>query len=235
MAADKANGVHLVGSIPLSSTEEVFRTVCKTLPGRFKRLPDGETGSRTNFLEWQLSLLDPRLTDPVYGVPGSESYADDQAEELLKGLQHFQTHYEDHALESYAIFKGLRDEGVIPENVRFQVGLPTPVTAVSLMIRSEMRDKVEPFYERAVLESLRHIQDKIPASDLAIQWDSVTEIMFSLGEPTMFNLLPWFEPVYEGVAARFARLVASVADGVEVGLHLCYGISPSPASAYHVG
>ncbi len=39
-------GVLLVGSMPLSSVEEVFTEACAALPGRLHCIPDGEKGSR---------------------------------------------------------------------------------------------------------------------------------------------------------------------------------------------
>jgi len=50
-------GVHLVGSVPLSGAEEVFRTASAILGERLRRLPDGETGDRTNRFGWQIHVL----------------------------------------------------------------------------------------------------------------------------------------------------------------------------------
>ena len=49
--------VHLVGSIPLNSAEEVFCTVCNKIGDNVKRLPDGETGQRTNWIFFQRQML----------------------------------------------------------------------------------------------------------------------------------------------------------------------------------
>ena len=38
--------VHLVGSVPLASEEEVFRTTSAILDTRLRKIPDGETGRR---------------------------------------------------------------------------------------------------------------------------------------------------------------------------------------------
>ena len=48
-------GVHLVGSIPLANAEEVFRTTSSLLGERLRRIPDGETGVRTNWIGWQFT------------------------------------------------------------------------------------------------------------------------------------------------------------------------------------
>ena len=45
--------IHVVGSVPLPSTENVFRAINAALDGRVNRLPDGETGNRCNWVQWQ--------------------------------------------------------------------------------------------------------------------------------------------------------------------------------------
>ena len=53
-------GAHLVGSIPLASAEDVFRTVSDTLGDRLRRVPDGETGARADWIVWQYAVLSAR-------------------------------------------------------------------------------------------------------------------------------------------------------------------------------
>ena len=43
-------GVHLVGSVPLSDSSEVFRTAGSILGDRLLRMPDGEIGVRSNWI-----------------------------------------------------------------------------------------------------------------------------------------------------------------------------------------
>src|SRR5262245_20253969 len=42
--------VHLVGSVPLSNAHEVFATVSGALGPRLLRIPDGETGERSDWI-----------------------------------------------------------------------------------------------------------------------------------------------------------------------------------------
>ena len=44
--------VHLVGSVPLKNAREVFETVCAALGPKLKRVPDGETGERSDWITW---------------------------------------------------------------------------------------------------------------------------------------------------------------------------------------
>ena len=64
-AQAQPRGVHLVGSVPLNNAEEVFRAASSTLGDRLRRVPDGETGVRTNWIGWQLNYLaqNPHLED----------------------------------------------------------------------------------------------------------------------------------------------------------------------------
>ena len=43
-----SRNVHLVGSVPLANAHEVFVTVSAALGRRLLRIPDGETGERTD-------------------------------------------------------------------------------------------------------------------------------------------------------------------------------------------
>src|SRR5437762_4819541 len=57
---DAAQGVHLVGSIPVANAEEAFRTVAGSLGDWLWRLPDGETGPRGDWIVWQYPLFSSR-------------------------------------------------------------------------------------------------------------------------------------------------------------------------------
>src|SRR4051794_5296705 len=44
--------VYLVGSVPMADAAQVFETVGATLGRRIKRIPDGETGERGDWITW---------------------------------------------------------------------------------------------------------------------------------------------------------------------------------------
>jgi hypothetical protein len=50
-------GAHLVGSVPLASSEEVFRVAASILGGHLRRIPDGETGVRSGWIGWQRAVF----------------------------------------------------------------------------------------------------------------------------------------------------------------------------------
>ncbi len=49
--------IYLVGSVPLANARTVFETVSAALGPRLKRIPDGETGERINWVFWQEALF----------------------------------------------------------------------------------------------------------------------------------------------------------------------------------
>jgi hypothetical protein len=207
--------VHLVGSIPLTTTNEVFTRLSRTFSNRLLRIPDGETGKRDYFVRWQISVfsLSPSVLKPHFLPEGAAS---------PPGPINLQpVEYDDYALESYKEFCALRDQGVIPPGVRFQVSLPTPLNVIALYIKAEHAAEVEALYEKLLLAASRKIQDNIPKEDLAIQWDCALE--FGMLEGVPFAGEPWFSPLKEGIVERMARLGESVGDGVQMGYHLCYG------------
>ena len=49
--------LHFVGSIPLESSEDVFRHLSKEVGPFLRRIPDGETGERTLWIKFQQQML----------------------------------------------------------------------------------------------------------------------------------------------------------------------------------
>lgn len=86
------------------------------------------------------------------------------------------TRYDEAAIASYQLFADLKAQGLIPKHVRFQVGMPTPLSVVAGFVMDQYRATVEPLYEQQLITALRNIQAAIPADQLAIQIEVVTEI-----------------------------------------------------------
>ena len=53
-------GMHLVGSVPLPSADDVFRTMSAAVGDRLRRMADGETGARADWIVWQYPVLSSR-------------------------------------------------------------------------------------------------------------------------------------------------------------------------------
>jgi hypothetical protein len=214
--------VHLVGSIPLADEEAVFRAAAATLGDRVKRIPDGETGVRANWIGWQAAVFarNPSLevvpdSDKDYGLrvryrlrPGTSASA----------VSFDRLGYADAARTSYAAFARLKQEGTIARSTRFQVCLPTPLAPITSFLAPESRAAVEPAYEAQLLAELAEICAAIPHDQVAIQWD--TAIEFGILEGVMPTHLA--DPQRE-IVDRLVRLGGQVPADVELGYHLCYG------------
>lgn len=215
-------GVHLVGSVPLSDANEVFKTAGSILGGHLLRVPDGETGVRSNWIRWQSALFyentvfettegtqDAYRPRPQVGVrPDGE----------LTETSFGRLGYADAAISSYQEFARLKKTGDLPPHVQFQVSLPTPLAPVSSFVTLADRAVVEPVYESVMLSELAEIIESIPRQVLAIQWDVAVE--FSILEGVMPSHL---EDNEAGIVERLLRLGSHVPDDVSLGYHLCYG------------
>lgn len=219
MAGHGKREVLLVGSVPLGSAEEVFATCAHALHGQVKRLPDGETGPRTNWIAWQRALLagNPALQQ----LPSAGPFPVFVLNPAHRGPVAFGAlGYAKAAQESYAVFRRLRDAGRIPSGLRFQVSLPTPLAVVAQYIEASAQSAVEGPYAERLLAEAREIAAAIPHADLAVQWDVAVEFAVLEGIRRVH-----FQPVYEGVVDRLCALRGAIPDDIEMGFHLCYGDS----------
>ena len=215
-------GVHLNGSIPLADANEVFRVTSSILGERLHRIPDGETGVRTNWIGWQIDVF-TRNPSLEFIPPDPNGYAFLPNFKLRPGatgddLIFDSLGYADAALTSYEVFSQLKQAGVIPNQYRFQVSLPTPQAPVTAFIVDEEQAIVQPVYDRALFAELDRIASGIPHDELAIQWDVAIE--FGLLEGVAFTS---YAHVKTSVIEQLVRLGNQVPEDVELGYHLCYG------------
>jgi hypothetical protein len=224
--AVRPKGAHLVGSVPLESSEQVFRTAAATLGAHLERIPDGETGERTTWIAWQGPHL---AAHPQFEVeePPPGQYAPLRRVRLRPGVAADDVSFDGGlgyaaaARDSYQTFARLLEDGVIPAHMRFQVSLPTPLAPVCQFISHRDQAAVEPAYERQMIRELQEICEPIPEERLAVQWDVAIEMGMWEGLDGLFQ--PWFEPVREGIIDRLARCAEATPSPVQMGFHLCYG------------
>ena len=215
-------GMHLVGSVPLPSADDVFRTMSAAVGDRLRRMADGETGARADWIVWQYPVLSSR---PQFEVapPTQDFY---KALPRLKlregdagtGVEFGSLGYAEAAQGSYRTFRQLKREGVVPAGCRFQVSLPTPLAPIAAFVAASDQAAVEQVYERAMVAEVEAILDAIPHEQLAIQWDANFEFAMLEGE-----MRAWFPDVKSGILERLIRLSRLVPDEVELGFHFCYG------------
>jgi hypothetical protein len=223
----------LVGSVPAGSTEEAFRAGAAHFGDMVFALPDGETGPRSTWVGYERETLlrpspavsvvaettsptgIPRHTyeSPVFRVrPGASSVAFGSWPRI------------DDAIASYQVFTALRRAGVIPQGLRFQVGLPFPVSALNGLRADFAADYPVAVagFTALVERELARLLAAIPAADLAIQWDIAFETLDIEG------VVPWTprEGGWERFAAAVEALPRLIPGDALVGYHLCYGTSP---------
>jgi hypothetical protein len=228
--ADAKSWAHLVGSVPLPDADTVFRTVSDAWGPHLRRISDGETGRRGRWIWFQREMLEqhpamePDLDEPPYALYQWDG-------QLLRETRYmrfrssvdpaavdFPTGYVEAALESFDLYARLQGEGVIPQDVLFQVSLPTPMATAYMYVSPSARDAYIPAYERSLLAAVDQILASTPHDRLSIQWDICQEVL-------LFEDYFPHRPVdyKEQVFAELARLGSAMPETVDLGYHLCYG------------
>jgi DNA-binding PadR family transcriptional regulator len=184
------------------------------------RIPDGETGIRSRWSSWTAPTYEHapglELVDPPPGsyTPWLQVRLVIEPEALVLGRLGFAAA----AIDSYAVFAALVEDGVIPGKVRFQVCLPSPVAPMIVLVEEGSRLAVETAHVRRLHAEIAEILDAVPHDRLAIQWDVCQDVGSWEGVYP-----PYFEDREDGVIRRLAACTAAVPDDVELGFHFCYG------------
>ena len=217
-----AHGAHLVGSVPLASAEAVFTAVAGAIGDRLRRMPDGETGPRSDWIVWQLPVF---TAQPGLEVvpPGPDSWRPLPRIRVEDGVHPESVKfgplgYAEAAIASYRVFARLKRDGRVPVATRFQVCLPTPLAPISAFVVPEHQPRLEPAYEARLLDELALVLREVPHEQLAVQWD--TNFEFGMLEG-VFRV--WFDDVKGAILERLLRLARHVPADVELGYHFCYG------------
>jgi hypothetical protein len=221
--AGRPNGAHLVGSVPLPNAEAVFRASADHLGDRLRRVPDGETGPRLDWIVWQLQRF---MADPQFEVipPGPRNYAPNPRVALREGVSTDDFDfgalgYAESAISSFELFSELQASGDLPSHWRFQVSLPTPFAPISAFVVPGLELTLEAAYETAMEREIEQIAAVVSHERLAFQWDTAAE--FGILEEVF---PPYFEgDVRQGVLDRLIRYSTWVPADIELGYHLCYG------------
>jgi hypothetical protein len=210
--------VHFVGSVGLDSPPEVFAAIGEHCGPYLKRVPDGEPGGRRLWISWQVPVL---RANPALAPIGPGLVPLKLADGVDASDIHFgELGYAREARPGYEDFLAARRAGQIPEHVRFQVSLPTPLAVIMPFVQQPDAQQVYPAYEAAMLREVERIGATLPHEDLAIQWDVCLEMVAWDGRSDNARAFPGMEEVFAG---NFARLGAAVPADVELGFHLCYG------------
>ena len=232
MGARVTSDLLLVGSLPADSAERALRAASELFGDMVFALPDGETGARAAWVGYEREqLVRPHpdvetvaVTDSPTGIP-RHAY-ETPVFRIRDGVT--ELHWDswpriDEAIASYQLFSTLRDEGVIPAGLRFQVCLPFPSSALNGFKADFASDYpvAERGFEDLVARELVRLTGEIPAADLAIQWDVCYEVL------DLEGVLAWTaDEAWERFTGPVARLTPLIPEEVLVGYHLCYGTFP---------
>ena len=233
-----SNELLLIGSAPLETAEDVFKTVGAPLADALGSVPDGEVGERrwwVHRLSYQVFNGHPDLETIRRPLPdnGVERLVPHDRTDTWQfkvkpgvpvvrfGNPGWRLGFTSDAIHSYFVFKTLRQQGVLPKHVRFQISLPL----VNSVLPKERfpapgdLEKIRTGYEQALAAEIAMITSRLPHDDIALQWDCSWEITDVYG--AIKDADP--EGAIERNVGQIRRLSAIVPERVQLGIHLCFG------------
>jgi hypothetical protein len=234
-----ASDLLLVGSIPLDTPQEVFRAFGAPLGKYLHSMPDGEVGPRRHWISrvhYQVLAAHPEL-DVVQRPAADENGVEQQfprnaadawwfkvkdgVPQVRFGDPGWRLGYARDAINSYFVFSVMKEKGVLPKHLRFQVSIPMVNSVLPPRIFPDPKDldRIRPGYEVATRAEIAKIVEKIPASDLAIQWDCSTEVQDAYGGIPGFPL----EGAIERNLIEVRNLSPHIPADVALGYHFCFG------------
>jgi hypothetical protein len=237
----------ILGSIPLDTAEEVFRWVGGSgLVPHVAGVPDGEVGDRSYWIvgvAYRVFNGHPDIETVKFParVDGVENWkpknmqdmwsfkVKDGVKEVRFGDPGRRLGYARDAIESYFVFRTLREKGVFPADMRFQVCLPMSFSTYSGMFREypEGYSALADGFDDAMIAEIARIAEKIPPRDLMFQFDSTTESVALTVPPggAMRHGMKAPQNVdMASIAKRsIGRLSAAVPRDALMGYHLCIG------------
>jgi len=224
--------VHLVGSVPLRDVREVFTTVSGALGQCLKRMPDGETGERSDWITWLEPAFaeNPALekSDELFRVHATGTARVRyklRAGKTVDDVQFDNLFYADIAKASYAEFAALKTQGVILKHVRFQIDLVPAHSVIWLFLQDDLHQPLDPIYNEALKREIDKIAAVLPHDQIAIQFDVASAVFARLqrGEPSTYG------KTRADMLASFSRILTALANHVpgdiELLFHFCYGDS----------
>jgi hypothetical protein len=227
-----ARDVYLVGSVPMASATEVFEKVSAALGSRIKRLPDGETGERGDWITW----LEPTFSaNPALQKSGEffRVHASGTGRERYglkpgfrpEDVRFDNLFYADIAKLSYADFKRLKDAGKIPAGTKFQVDLVPAHSVIWLFLVDALHAPLDPVYNDAVKREIDKIAAAIPHDELAIQFDVASAVFARLERNEASSYGRSKAELQETFSTIVVDLGNRVPADVDLLYHLCYGDS----------
>src|SRR5437764_5984604 len=224
--------VHLVGSVPGESAAEVFEKVSAALGPHLKRIPDGETGERADWIVWlepvfanspaleksdELFRLHATATPRIrYRLKPGRSAADVRFDNLF---------YADIAERSYQDFARLKREAKIPARCRFQIDLVPPHSVIWLFLQDDLHAPLDPVYNEALKREIDKIASRLPHDQIAIQFDVASAVFARLERNDRSSYGGSKSETQETFGRILVDLASHVPADIELLFHFCYGDS----------
>jgi hypothetical protein len=225
-----SRGLHLVGSVPMATGTQVMETLGAAFGPRLRRVTDGETGERQDWIIWleKVFARHPAFertseqfrlhaTAPVatrYRVkPGI-----DPDSIVIDNL-----YYAAIAAESYRDFARLKAAGTLPPQCRFQVTLAPAHSVLWLFVQEDQQLAIDRVYNRALIGEIEKMARAIPHDQLAIQIDIASAVFARLerGAATPYGRTK--AEMQEIFTRKMAEIGNAVPRDIELLFHLCYG------------
>jgi hypothetical protein len=236
--------VLLVGSLPFATAEKAFRAAAQGLRGHVGWLPDGEVAERTNWVGMLPLVVFPKNPDleetlaPAGELEQPDRDAARPPVEDLAGIWCWRVKpgrkirfddlaYGRFAIDSYGVFRRLRDEKVIPQGVRFQVSLPAPHSAIDGFFEDHTQwPELYGAYLDGIRREISKILEVVPADELVVQWDAAWEFVdMAMGEKNYFKFWPKLtgKEKFQRHAKQLDGLWQGIPETALLGFHWCYG------------
>jgi hypothetical protein len=224
--------VHLVGSVPGANAAEVFETVSAALGPRLKRIPDGEIGSRADWITW---------LEPVFANSPALEKSDTQfrvhptapprtryrlkAGRTAQDVTFDNLFYADIAENSFRDFARLKREGKIASDCRFQIDLVPAHSVLWLYVQDDLQAPLDPIYNAAVKREIDKIAARLPREQIAIQFDVASAVFARLERNDVSGYGKTKAESLETFARILVDLAGHVPGDIELLFHFCYGDS----------
>ncbi len=229
----------LPGSLPCETAEEAFRMFGGALGQWLDYMPDGEVGTRRYWVDgvaYRVYTAHPDIETVKWPERenGVEKWwphgrHDEFGFRVRPGVNKvsfgdpgWRLGFARDAVNSYALFRYMKKDGVIPAHVRFQVCMPLTLSALAYFFPDDDIPKLADGLTQSLRAETAKIVEMIPNDELAIQWDLAIEnrlvdILAGVGD------MAGAAKEAARVCAPLAEICAAIPAAVHLGHHMCFG------------
>jgi hypothetical protein len=229
----------LPGSLPCETAEQSFRIFGGALGRWLDYMPDGEVGTRRYWIDglaYRVFTSHPDIETIKWPARenGIEQWwprgrHDEFGFRVRPGVSKvrfgdpgWRLGFSRDAVNSYALFKYMKKDGVIPKHVRFQVCMPLTYSGLAYFFSEEDTPKVVAGLTEAFRDEAAKMVEMIPNDDLAIQWD------LALEQKDVEGLLEKgdaaaAQKIADRDCAPAAEVCSVLPPEVRLGYHMCFG------------